>query len=280
MNKEYTFEKQGIKFSFRNPKWNKLNKQLKMEWKVFGYKENKENDGYFYNSDFMSENEAMDISGTKINGKEVRGVKLPENILLEIKALYEKMKADDLNNRLASDIRYVLNDNTSYGIYNGISEFDITEIFYDLKKKFNADIMLFQNDIADILNRDIELEEIAMANYQADPEGNWNEEYLTWFKKAKEQKEAPGYGMIPNNIIRDKITKIIITVMKKENDKREVEQNNLNNLQNLARETGKNQQITQWLEDCNDPEEECSTDICQKWITPEGKIVITRSHTW
>ena len=49
----YNFEKKGIQFSFRNPKWNDAYDELSMEWKIKGVKENSENDGYYYNSTFL-----------------------------------------------------------------------------------------------------------------------------------------------------------------------------------------------------------------------------------
>jgi hypothetical protein len=278
--KTFEFEKQGIKFVFRNPKLNQYG-TLVMEYKIPGIKENKNNDGYFYNSSFLPHKNAMKLSGVKINGKEVAGVGLPEDVLTEIKTLYEQYKKEDLQKRLNSDIRYTMNDTTAYGIYNGISQFDIEIIVRDIKKQLNSDILLFAEEIAKILNKDEELKQIAVNTYQPDPENeNWNEEYLTWFRSAAKEKEAPGYGIIPNHIIKSKITEIILNKTAEENKTKEEEQNRINNIFETAKKTGEKQLISKWLEDCNDPREECNTDICCEWAMPDGTRQYTRNHTW
>ena len=281
MNKIYNFEKQGIKFSFRNPLWNDFYKQLKMEWKIVGVKENKENDGYFYNSSFIPTKNAMELNGIKINGKEVAGVKLPENILSEIKALYEQYKEKDLQKNLTKDIQYTMNDATAYGIYNGISEFDITEIVSDIKKQLNC-ISFFPccKNIAKVLTKDRELKDIANNTYQPNPEGNWNNEYLIWFRQAAQEKKAPGFGLIPNQIIRLKIAKIITSAIQEENKKDQEENDRINNLFELAKQTGKMQVIDKWMENCNDPKEECNTDLVTVYAMPNGVKKVVKNHTW
>jgi len=277
--KTFEFEKQGIKFVFRNPKLNQYG-TLVMEYKIPEIKENKNNDGYFYNSEFLPDKNAMSLYDVKINGKDIAGVVLPEDILTEIKAIYEQFKKEDLEKRLNSDIKYTMNDTTAYGIYNGISAFDITEIISDIKRQYNSNAFIFADDIAKILNHDEELKQIAIETYRPDPEGDWTEEYLTWFRTAAKEKKAPGYGIIPNHIIRAKITDIILRKTAEENKAKEEEQSRINNLFEIARKTGEKQLINKWLEDCNDPREECNTDICCEWAMPDGTRQYTRNHTW
>lgn len=277
---EFKFEKQGIKFSFRNPTWNIYNSQLNFEYKVLGIKENKENDGYFYNSSFLQNQKALSLNNVKINGKNVAGVGLPENILTQVQNLYTQFKDEDFQKKLNSDISYTLNDTTSYGIYNGISQFDIETIVSQIKKEHNSNIFLLAEDVAKILNKDEELERIAIDSYQPNSEGNWNEEYMTWFRSAVSKKEAPGHGMIPNQIIKEKIINIIVEKTDKENKTKHAEEVRVNNLFELAKQTGEKQLISKWMEDCNDPKEECSTDLCCLWAMPNGSKKTTRNHTW
>lgn len=92
--KTFEFEKQGIKFVFRNPKLNKCGK-LVMEYKIPGIKENKDNsEGYFYNSEFLPDKNAMTFYNVKIKGKTFGCVELPEDILKEIKTLFEELKTE------------------------------------------------------------------------------------------------------------------------------------------------------------------------------------------
>jgi hypothetical protein len=58
------------------------------------------------------------------------------------------------------------------------------------------------------------------------------------------------------------------------------EQERIDSLFARAKETGKEQLISQWSEGCNNPKEECNLDIVCKWAMPDGTIKITRDHTW
>jgi len=91
--KNFEFEKQGIKLYFRNPKFNQYGKLI-MEHKIEGMHENKENDGYYYNSEFMPDKGAMSFYDVKIKGKKVGGVGLPEDILTEVKTIFEQLKTE------------------------------------------------------------------------------------------------------------------------------------------------------------------------------------------
>jgi len=47
-----------------------------------------------------------------------------------------------------------------------------------------------------------------------------------------------------------------------------------------AKATGKPIELHRYVDDCNDPHEECSTDIITVWAMPDGTIKTTRRHTW
>lgn len=47
-----------------------------------------------------------------------------------------------------------------------------------------------------------------------------------------------------------------------------------------ARETGKPVEISRFMAECNDPQEECSTDVVTIWAMPDGTRETTRRHTW
>jgi len=132
--KVYKFEKKGIMFSFRNPTWDEFYNELRMEWKVVNIKENKENDGYYYNSTFLPNKKAMRLYGVTINGQEIEGVILPDNILKEIETIYKELKEEDLQKKLNKDIKYKLNQTFYQGNQDGISELDIRLIINDIKK--------------------------------------------------------------------------------------------------------------------------------------------------
>jgi len=47
-----------------------------------------------------------------------------------------------------------------------------------------------------------------------------------------------------------------------------------------AKETGKPVEIRHYTVDCDNPNEECSTDIIVEWAYPDGTKEITKNHTW
>jgi hypothetical protein len=47
-----------------------------------------------------------------------------------------------------------------------------------------------------------------------------------------------------------------------------------------AKQTSKKIFIRSWMADCNDPQEECSTDVVSEWAMPDGTTQISRQHTW
>lgn len=49
---------------------------------------------------------------------------------------------------------------------------------------------------------------------------------------------------------------------------------------NKARATGKPIVLNSWTEDCDDPREECSTDVVTLYAMPDGTRKTKRQHTW
>ena len=47
-----------------------------------------------------------------------------------------------------------------------------------------------------------------------------------------------------------------------------------------AKRTGKRVELRSWMEDCNDPREQCSLDHVTEYAMPDGTTKIVRQHTW
>lgn len=274
------FEKAGHKFSFKNPKWDSFNNNLTMEYKIVGVHESKySDDGYFANSVFDKRNGSMSLYNVNINGKKYSGVILPQDILEKVTSIYEELKEKDIQQKLNMDIEYTLNDTTSYGIYNGISEFDISLIVSKICASLNSYIS--SEEIAEMLTEDEEIKKIAEETYVPYPQNeNWSDEYKKIYQEEVKNKTAAGYGLIPNKIIKEKITNIILKHKAIEESKIKKEQQRVNKLFDLAKSTGEKQLINQWTEPCNDPLEECNLDICCEYAMPDGTKKYTRNHTW
>ena len=54
----------------------------------------------------------------------------------------------------------------------------------------------------------------------------------------------------------------------------------IENIITTAKATGERQVLKQYTVDCNDPHEECNTDIVTVWVMPDGGQTKTRQHTW
>lgn len=276
--KKFEFSKGGYTFSFANPRWSKCT--LIMDYKIIGVKENIKNDGYFYGSDFIPNKKAMMLH-VEIDGKQIAGVVLPEDIAEEVTNLYNEMREKDLQERIIRDIHYRLNDMTSYGIYNGISQFDIAPIVTALKRELNTEVYISTREVARRLTHDQELKTMAEQTYTPFPErDNWTKEYKEIYRQNVANRTAGGYGIIPNKIIKDKSRTIIIAEHEKELNRKEAKEAKLAKIFELAKETGERQVISSWNEPCNEPKEECNMDICYNYAMPDGTTKIIRNHTW
>jgi hypothetical protein len=282
---EFIFEKKGYTFKFKNPEWDKLNKKLVMAYKIIGpgIEENKHNsDGYSYNSSFSKSRGSMSLYNVNIGGTVFTGVKLPDDILDRVTKIYGELKDADYQKRLNQDIKYTLYDTDSYGKYNGISEFDISTIVAEVYSNLECtSFIITKEEIARILTSDTQLKSMAEKNYVPDPEDvNWTDEYKGYYRKAVENKTATGYGMIPNKIIKAKITKIVSDRMEEEEAFKQKQKDRINKLFELAKSSGEKQLITQWTEPCKDPHEECNLDFVYKYAMPDGTTKSIRQHTW
>ena len=48
----------------------------------------------------------------------------------------------------------------------------------------------------------------------------------------------------------------------------------------IAKQTREMQVIDKWMEECNDPKEECNTDLVTAYAMPNGTKKFVRNHTW
>ena len=46
-----------------------------------------------------------------------------------------------------------------------------------------------------------------------------------------------------------------------------------------ARTSGQRVEIERWMDECDDPREECSLDVVTRWAQPDGTVTVTRQHT-
>ena len=113
---------------------------------------------------------------------------------------------------------------------------------------------------------------------------NWNEVTVHgWATATYENAMAPFASICIASISREKLQELINTKRFSEQKKLEAEkqaQEEIKQKFESAKATGGKVLISTWVTDCNDPQEECSTDIIHKWAMPDGTTKITRQHTW
>lgn len=207
MEKKFSFKKKGYEFLFEN--LHLKNNEMKIHYKILVENGDLKSKG---NALFDKNLKAVKFYSLKLDGRKISGVKLPENILNEMIEIEESFRKKDYEKKINMDIQYTLNDNTSYGIYNGISEYEIETIITDAKKKVGYDgWYLSDEDISKELSRDEEIKAIALDTYQPIKEReNWKDWVKEEHRENAKNKTAEGFGMIPNIKIKEKIEKIIL----------------------------------------------------------------------
>lgn len=105
-------------------------------------------------------------------------------------------------------MRCKIHDTTAYGIYNGISEFDISDFAFATAEELGLDPTLDCRirDLARFLNNDKELERLAQDTYVPFPmHDGWSDEYKAYYRKAVADRTAPGQADIPDDLVYAKI---------------------------------------------------------------------------
>jgi hypothetical protein len=206
---------------------------------------------------------------------------MSEEVISYIQQIDKEVNEQIKQEKIDQDFNYKLYDTDTYGIYNGINEFHIEELVWDVKRKLNTDIFLFADDLKDHLNADTELKAIAVDTYRPYPEHmNWSDETKMIYRENVARRVASGYGIIPNKIMREKITKLIEAEIEKEKIKQQKKDKRIQELLSKAKDTNEPQIISQGTVPCSDRHEECNTDIVTVYAMPDGTVKTEQCHTW
>jgi len=278
--KTFEFEKAGYTFCFRNPQFDRYNK-LAMEYKIIGECENKDNDGYYYNSEYSQERKAMTYSSLKIKGKKIGGVTLPDDMLKEIEAIHENFKATrKANIQKAVDELISGTRNIHFSIVG--SEYPeyqawVENLSDDLEGK-EQDIMMqaitavmgkdeFVSNSCDYLNR---LAYKTVGNIETVGKDIMNPQFNSEVQKYHDFNEevVTGFDMNLIDILQTRINRI-----NKETSKLAI-------IFETAKTIGKEQLINKYSTECNDPKEQCDLDMVYVYAMPDGSTKEERNHTW
>ena len=121
----------------------------------------------------------------------------------------------------------------------------------------------------------------------------YDNEIISILKEFSLIKDVSGWGYLVNRGLTDNLggefsyqdlqnyINPIIEAKKERKEKVEKEKSEKISMAiKQAKETGKKVEIERMIVDCEDPNEECNTDILIRWAMPDGMISTTRSHTW
>ena len=113
-------------------------------------------------------------------------------------------------------MKFVLHDTVAYGIYNGISRFDIEQMLTDLAKEYGLEYGDYSGErIAKTLSDDAELKAIADQTYKPyPPSKDWSKEYREHWEELVDKRLAVGYGEVPEDIIEQKIRAIFAQIVR------------------------------------------------------------------
>lgn len=125
----------------------------------------------------------------------------------------------------------------------------------------------------------------AILKYEADGiEINWRDVTVHgWAYAIRDGAMNSFRNICIASISREKIEEIKakkIAIQKAQEEKIQIEKNKIETITVDARETGKKQFLESYLCDCNDPNEECNTDIISVYINSDGSKSSERQHTW
>jgi hypothetical protein len=239
-------EKGGFIFEFRNFEWHPY--ILEAEYKVVGVEENKINDGFFYGAKFDGYKDVMRFEFTA-NGKDLKGLKVPEPFLTELKELEGKLKQEyyaekerkdkeELNNLMTGKtlIKVVYHDGeylSGWKIYNEKAADLLVEL--GLAHKVSGWGISVNDDAVEVLGEEFTYQQ---AEEYAKPA-------LEERAKAKAEKETEKQAKFDE-----------------------------------AKITGKPVELYRFSEECNDHLADCTLDLIIGYAMPDGTTKEERVHTY
>lgn len=264
--KEFQLDKNGLVFVFRNPSVEGVFQggTLYYEFKIVGVKENKINDGFFKGAEYNPHKNTINVGLFEVDKKKYSFVSLPENLIT--KEFLEEKREEYRQSLINQDFKYTLNDTTSYGIYNGISELDIRALVFDIASNFKLSVLDYDDkEIVRRINFNVEIKKIAEKSYIPYPENSgWSDEYKTIHRKMVDNKTAPGYGMIPNSVVKEIVTDMLYNIASKKIQKeRDIEE-----IFQRAKETGEKQLLRTWSREVD--EEDNNIVFYYEYAMPDG----------
>ena len=239
-------EVKGFVFEFRNFEWHPY--ILEAEYKVVGVEENKFNDGYFCGARFDDYRGAMRFEFTA-NGKNLKGLKVPEPFLTELKELESKLKQEYYAKKERKDKEEL--DNLMTG------KTTIKATYHD--GEYLSGWKVYNEKAADLLV------ELGLAHEVSGWGTSVNDDVVEVLGEEFTYQQAAEYA------------KPALEVKAQAKAKKEAEKQTKFD---EAKKTRRPVELYRYSDDCDDPEEDCNTDIVIIYAMPDGTTKEERMHTY
>ena len=229
---------------------------------AYEYKVEGENNGFFFGAIDMRKQVVSDTD-----------IKIPDEIFRVLVKEQEQIAEINRDILVNQDFKYTVHDTSSYGIYNGISEFDLTEIVDDIKNKLGCRPLIYAGDVYRTLTDDPDIQRIAEETYVPYPaSASWTDEYKAIHAEEVASRTAHGYGTIPNRVMRGKLEEIILRHHAEDMKKEE----NIRNIFEEAKRTGERHALEKWSRDVD--EEDNSIVFYTKYAMPDGSVQVVENR--
>ena len=250
--KEFSFEKGNMVFKFRNLKIYKYNVYL--DYKIEGILENSTNEGYYKEAEVYLDRKVIAFS-FKYNGKTMKGVNIPDDMLEELKKEIENAKEEQ---------KKKINDIVSK-IANGSIKIKFSVIGNDYKRflprveNLPKEFDIYENDILISAIKKLGVNDIV----------SYADNYILARAPKRDIKDGEFLITLSEAINLEKTL-----------DSQKRREEKVQEIFNKAKETGERQELERWTEECNDKNEACDIDIITVYAMPDGTKMTERSHTW
>lgn len=267
---QFDFVKKGYTFMFKNPQINSGSSLvLSYDYKVVGLKESTTNDGFYAGAKYIHHKKMIELG--YIDGRKAFVI-LPEEFTTTMDRFYSDMKEEYRTNQINKDFEYnfgSLTQESRQGFYYGSLDY----LIRDVASEFNLEVFLdyHTETITNILSKSPELQEIAKDQFKAYPMGDkWLEEVKTAYREEVELKTGSGFGVVPNHLVRAKVTNILAAIY----DKKQREAIDRAEIFERAKATNQKQFLERYYEDAE--EHDNSMYVIYRWALPDGTIEIER----
>lgn len=272
-----TGEKKGIKYQFNNFR---LESELIANWKIIidgetqegkrarFTKITKQDYGMEFNFFFLGKKR----NGLRLEAADAEQVKAYRSQLVQEKeARTEQIVNEIINGTRSIDIRISGSEYPHYSPWvDNLNDIDVQDVMERAVDNLYGETGASGINVCDFIRQFL-------------PSIGWKKDLPdTVFDIAFDKRTQEYHGYIPNIVTNFKM-KLFDILQKDMFRKKEAKAKQTKRDEEAikkAKETGEPQEIDRWMDDCNDPTEDCSFDTIVEYVMPDGTKKTQRYHNW